>query len=103
MCLWDTGVWCPVRGESGVLVLMVGVFRDAAPTSPSAPRLAVTEKFTSLVSLTLAGESAVMPCAAQAHPVPRYRYAPAVHTGSGHCQPRYGEVPNLVNITGGCK
>lgn len=64
-----------------MLVLTVGVSHDTAPTSPSAPRLAVTKKFTSLVSTTRAGESAVMPCAAQAHPIPRYRYVLVVHTG----------------------
>ena len=67
-----------VRYENGVLVLMVVMPRDAAPTSPSAPRLGVSEKFTSLASSTRVGESAVMPCAAQAHPIPKYRYAVAV-------------------------
>lgn len=67
-------------GGSSVLAVTDGVLHAAAPTSPSAPRLAVTEKFTSLVSTTHAGESAVMPCSAQAHPIPRYRYVLVVQT-----------------------
>lgn len=69
-----------------MLVLTVALPHDAVPTSPSGPRLGVTEKFTSLVSTTLAGTSGVMTCDSQAHPIPRYRYALAVSMGSRHRQ-----------------
>ncbi|XP_042237762.1 Down syndrome cell adhesion molecule-like protein Dscam2 isoform X3 [Homarus americanus] len=44
------------------------------PTSLSAPRLAESEKFTSLASLARVGQVGVMTCVAQAHPVPKYRW-----------------------------
>lgn len=46
------------------------------PTSLSAPRLAVSEKFTVLASSGQVGGEAVLPCVGQAHPVPKYRYTP---------------------------